>query len=76
MKGDIVKLKGEDAKVIGEVSIPRPGRPDRPIVVQMFILIASQIFIVSRNGFAQGTFVDKALAEQMFVSIIMDEATL
>jgi hypothetical protein len=73
MKGDIVEIKGEKAKIIGEVGVFVEGRA-RPILVQLFELIPSGILVVSRNGFAQGTFGNKARAVEMFLQIIEDEA--
>jgi len=73
MKGDIVNLKGEEAKVIGEVAVSIQGQ-ERPIIVYLYELTGSGTFIVARNSFTQGASGDKAKAIMMFLSVIQDEA--
>lgn len=71
MKNDIIQLKGENAKVIAEVTVSMVART---ISVRVCQLIPSGIFVVLRNDFMQGQFAEKDAAVQLFLSIVEDEA--
>ena len=70
MKGDIVKLKGEESKVVAEAVV---SLDTRTIKVRICELIPSGIFVVLRNDFIQGTFADIGQAKQLYLIIIGDE---
>jgi hypothetical protein len=73
MKGDMIKIKGEDAQIIAEALVSTIGRK---INVRVCQLIPSGILVVIRNGFIQGTFADKDQAKQLFLIIVGEEAFL
>lgn len=71
MKGDIVKLKGEEAKVVAEAVV---SLTTRTIKIRICELIPSGIFVVLRNDFIQVSFGDKQSALALYLELIQDEA--